>query len=108
MGLLLVGFHRRTVAGFFHGCDELAGVSLAFFDLHDGLVWMRDLRADHSRNFFKCGPHFYGAIDLSDHARNGQVDCLLFRRFGCLKVARLGDGKSPKGVSCRQHRCKCD
>lgn len=110
--LLLVGLQRSFVTGFFDGCDELVGVSFAFFDLHDGLIWMCDLRADHSRNFFKCGPHFFYAVNLSDHARNGQVHSLLFRRFGCLKVARLGDGNPEsfrgKGVSCRQHRCKHD
>jgi hypothetical protein len=102
--LLLLFLQCRAVTGFLHRSDELVGVSLAFFDLHDGLVWMCDLRADHSRGFFKCGPHFLYAIDLSDHSRNRQVHSFLCLRFGGLEVCVGRDFESPKGVSCCQHR----
>src|SRR5215831_14939797 len=76
--LLLVGLQRSAVAGFLHRSDELVGVGLAFIDPHDGLVWIRDLRADHSLNLFECGPHSFRAVDRSGHSRNGEVHGSLF------------------------------
>ena len=102
--LLLIVFQCGGVARLFHCGDELAGVSFAFVDLHHSLVRMGDFGADHSRGFFKCGPHFFNAINLSDHARNRQVHSFLCLRFGGLEVACGRDVKRPKGVSCCQHR----
>lgn len=107
--LFLFAFQRSAVTGLLHRSNQLVGVGPALFDLHDGLVWIRDLRADHSRDFFECGPHSLRTIDRSGHSRNGKVHSfVLFLHFGCLRSAGLKDRKGPKGVSCREHHCNCD
>ena len=52
---------------------------------------MADFGADHSRSFFKCGPHFFYAIDLSDHPRNRKFHSFLCLRFGGLRIAGGSD-----------------
>ena len=75
--LTLFGLQLGGVPGLFDGVDQLLGFHLALFDFYDGFVRMRYFRADYPFNFFKCGPHFFRAVDLSGHAGDGQIHSFL-------------------------------
>ena len=87
IALLLRFVELGSVAGFLDGGDELLRVNFALLNGHHGFVRMGNLSADHTRNFFECGPHSFGAVDGSGHARDLKVHSFLrLLILGCLRV----------------------
>ena len=60
--LLLFALQWSAITGLLHSGDEFVGVCLCLFDLHDGLVWMCDLCADHSGDFFSADRTRFGQL----------------------------------------------
>ena len=103
--LLFLALQRSAVTGPLHRSDNLVGVCLTLLDLHDGLVWIGDFRADHPRDFFECRPHSHWTVNWSGHARDDKIDgllLLLHLSFQGTTSLRVGNGSA--ALDCCNHR----